>query len=151
MSLATDIADAVVADLNAHTFTIAFTSARKWLAELKLAEVSDTLHVTIVPGTLAQTPATRTKRQADCQIQIGVRKRPPSLADAAGHVKNSLIDPLANLVQEIDDFLATQQTLTTLAGVVWIASELTLPFSAEHLASWNQFTSVLTLTYRNWR
>jgi hypothetical protein len=151
MSTLTDIADAVVSDLNGHTFSLAFAAERKWLAELKLADMSDTVHVTVVPGVVTQKPLTRAKREGDYQVQIGVRRRPAGVTSTTGDILNAPIDPLSDLVEEIDDFLAAQSRLAADATFVWAGSELTLPFSPEHLDGWNQFTSVLTVTFRKWR
>ena len=77
MALVIDIADAVVAELNAApagTFDPVFTAVRRVLPEFDLAELAE-LKVTVVPKAVEITGATRSVGQFDFQVDIGVQKK----------------------------------------------------------------------------
>ncbi|HUU08908.1 MAG TPA: hypothetical protein VM431_00030, partial [Phycisphaerae bacterium] len=74
MALITDIADAVVAELNGHTFSRPFTAARFYRPVFDLAEMS-ALHVSVVPKGLAIERLDRSRNQHDVQVDIAVQQK----------------------------------------------------------------------------
>jgi len=137
MSTIADIAEAVVAALNGHTFSPPFTAQRAYRAAFDLKDMKD-LHVAVVPKGVEMSTAGRGLAQSDVQIDIGVQKK---LAAA----DNAEIDALMELTQEIAEFVrATRQ----FGDAAWVRTENLPIYSQEHLAELRQFTSVLTLTLR---
>lgn len=137
MALIPDIAEAVVAALNGHTFSQPFTAQRAFRPVFDLAEMKD-LHVTVVPKGVELFTAGRGLAQSDVQIDIGIQKKL-----AAGD--NAEIDALMGLVQEVAEFV---RATGRFGDAAWIKTENTPIYSQEHLGELRQFTSVLTLTLR---
>jgi hypothetical protein len=135
----TDIADAVVAELNAGSFGQSFTAQRAYLPVFDLAEMKD-LHVTVVPKGLATTPFGRDSSQSDYAIDIGIQKKLSGTTAAD-------IDPLMALVEEIGRFFR-QRRLASYPDAIWVRTEHPHLYAPEHLSELRQFTSVLTLTFR---
>lgn len=137
MALIPDIAEAVAAAMNGHTFSQPFTAQRAFRPVFDLAEMKD-LHVTVVPKGVELSTAGRGLAQSDVQIDIGVQKKL-----AAG--ENAEIDALMGLVQEVAEFV---RATGRFGDAAWIKTENTPIYSQEHLGELRQFTSVLTLTLR---
>jgi hypothetical protein len=137
MALIPDVAQAVVAALNSHTFSQPFTAARAYWPVFDLKDMTD-LHVTVVPKGVELTTAGRGLAQSDVQIDIGVQKK---LASA----DNAEIDALVGLVQEIAEFV---RSTGRFGEAAWVKTQNTPIYSQEHLGELRQFTSVLTLTLR---
>lgn len=134
------IADAVVADLNAATFVPHFTATRDYVPAAELPDLA-TLRVTVVPKGLAAEPASRTTAATTYQVDIGVQKKLPT--DAAA-VKVEA-DALMLLVQKIVEFL--NRSRPTAAGASWVGTENDPIFSPEHFEELRQFTGVITVSY----
>jgi len=139
MAVITDIADAVVAELNAGTFSQPFEAKRYYRPVFDLAEMKD-LHVSVVPRGMTIERADRSRNQHDVQIDVAVQQKFQS-GDAAE------LDPLMALVEEIADFFRLRR-LTVRPEAVWIRTENVPIYAPEHLDELRQFTSVLTLTFR---
>jgi hypothetical protein len=139
MSVAANIAEAVVAELNGATLSQPITAARSYLPEFDLPEMAD-LHVTVVPRAMTKAPIGRSIMSAEIQVDIGVQKK---LA-AQG---NAEIDALLGLVEEIAEFFE-QRHLTAIPEAVWVKTEHKPLYAAEHMDEMRQFTSVVTLTFR---
>ena len=139
MAVITDIADAVVAEMNGHTFSQPFTAVRTYDTTLAL-EDAGTLHVTVVPKALTEEVASRTADQVDYVIDVGVRKKPAS-------VSNAEMDPLVSLVEEIRTFFRRRR-LAAYPGAMCIRTPIEPVFAPEHLREYGQFTSILSLTFR---
>ncbi len=137
MALIPDIADAIVAAVNGHTFSQPFTAQRAYRPVFDLADMTD-LHVTVVPKGVELFTAGRGLTQSDVQVDIGVQKKL-----AAGN--NAEIDALVGLVQEVAEFV---RVTGRFGDAAWLRTENTPIYSAEHLGELRQFTSVLTLTLR---
>jgi len=153
--VAIDIADAVVKALNeapAETFTSdivddgddgklvrSFTAVRYYLPVFTLEDMK-TLHVSVVPKSVAEQIDTRNTTQGEYQVDIAVQKQadPSDLAE---------IDSLAAFVQEIADFFRFKR-LENYESALWVATLNQPIYSAEHLEKMHQFTSVLTLTFQ---
>jgi len=143
MAVITDIADAVVSELNAvtfsHTFSQAFTAKRYYRPVFDLAEMSD-LHVSVVPRGMMIERADRGRNYYDVQIDVAVQQK----VQSGG---NKELDALVALVQEIADFFRLRR-LEEYADALWIRTENVPVYAPEHLDEFGQFTSVLTLTFR---
>ena len=135
-----NVADAIVTELNGHSFSQPFAAARGYLPTFDLTEMNE-LKVTVVPKEDDGKLDTRTASTHEYAIDIGVQKKPPT-------IENTDLDPLMLLVQEIaDHFLFGQQA----AGATLISPTVRILYLQEHLQKLRQFTSVIALTFRGWR
>ena len=143
MALIIDIADAVVAELNAApagTFDPAFTALRRVLPEFDLPELAE-LKVTVVPKAVEINGSTRLASQFDCQIDIGVQKK-------LGKDLDTEVAELCGLVDGIAGYLR-RRSLAAAPHAVWVRTRNDPVYAQEHLADQRAFTSVLTVTYRS--
>ncbi len=139
MAVITDIADAVVAQLNAGTFSQSFTAERAFLPVFELSDLKS-VRVTVVPKGVTIIPGGRSHNQHDYAIDVAVQKK----LDAAD---NAEIDPLVTLVDEIADFFRLKR-LESYPGAIWLKTENEPVYSQEHLDQLRQFTGLLTFTFR---
>jgi len=139
MALIVDIADAVVTELNAGTFSQTFRAARHYRPQFRLEEMKD-LHVTVVPKGVEATTVSRSGVQYDISVDVAVQKK-------LEKETNTDLDPLMNLAEEIANFFRLRR-LTQYPGASWLRSENDPAWSPGHLEELGQFTSVLTLTFR---
>ena len=142
MSLMVDIADAVVAQINAGTFSEQFEAGRVYLPQYDMTELEQ-VRVTVVPRTLSLEPGTRGAHQHVVTVEVAVQKRVPDLEPAK-------LDDLCTLVQEIvDEFLGGE--LAALPGVMVTDVTVAPTFAPEHLEEKGTFTSLITLACTCWR
>lgn len=134
-----DLADAVVVELEAGTFSQAFTPVRRILPDFELAELA-TLRVSVVPKAVEITGATRASSQYDMQVDIGIQKH-------VGADRDDDVVGLCTLVDEIADWLRGR-ALGEAAYAQWVRTLNDPIYAPEHLLEKRVFTSVLTLTYR---
>jgi len=133
------IADAVVAALNAATLSQEFTAVRTYLPVYDLKDMG-TLHVTVAIRDRDEEPATRAKRKATYQIDVAVQKKIDPTDAAAGDALLYLVDQIAAL------FIG--QRPTDYAAAICTAIEQNGPlYFPRHMREQRQFTSVLTLTF----
>ena len=142
MSMITDIADAVAAELNgaeSGTFSEDFTAERKVLPEFDLEDLAALL-VTVVPKVVEISGSTRSVCQYDVAIDVGVQKKLGTDLDAE-------VAAMGTLVDEIADFLR-RRPLATMPSIVWVGTTNDPVYAPAHLAERRVFTSVLTVKYR---
>jgi hypothetical protein len=138
------IADAVVAVLNAATLSQPLTAVRHYLPEFDLQEM-ETLHVSVVPAELDEEIADRTRDRAEYKVHVAVQKRvvrqePPGIDAAA-------VDAIMQLVEEIDD-LFRHKRLSGFESASWAKTENKPIYAPKHLQEHGQFTSLLAFTFR---
>mgnify|MGYP005845908079 CR=1 FL=1 len=139
MSVITDIADAVVAELNDAVLSMPITAVRHYVPSFALPDMQS-LRVSVVPKGVVITPTDRNRNTHDVQIDVAVQKKFEQ-GDAAE------IDPLLTLVEEIADFFRLRQ-LTEYPNAHWIKTEHKPIYAQDHWDELRQFTSILTLTFR---
>jgi hypothetical protein len=139
MATVTDIADAVAAELNGHTFSQPFEAKRYYRPLFDLAAMS-ALHVSVVPKGVSAERMDRSRHQEEYQVDVAVQKKVEAL-------DNATLDLLAGLVEEIGLFLRDRR-LAACPAAVWLRTENVPIYAPEHLDELRQFTSVLTLTFR---
>ncbi len=142
MALIIDIADAVVAELNATGFSMPFTATRAYVPRFDLDEMG-TLRVTVVPKEIEISTASRSGHQHDYRVDIGVQRK----FEEEGPTE---LDPLMNLVEEIADHFRGA-ALETDPEASCIGVENGPIYAQEHMKEMRQFTSILTFTWRVWR
>jgi len=144
MSRLTDIADAVVAKLNAATFSEAFVAVLGYDVQYDIEEMS-ALHVTVLPATLDQGISARRFAQEDIRIEIGVQKKlPPKNTPATDAVE---IGELISLTEAIGDFLRGE-SLADFPAATWISQSIEPVVSRDLLREKRLFTSVIAVNYR---
>jgi len=140
MSLLADTAQAVVDALNAGAFSQALKATRGYRPEFELREM-DRLHVTVVPGDMAEERFDRQHMEFSPKADVAVQKKVD-----VGNVAE--IDALMDLTQEIADFLRDQPlTLADGSQARWAGAEWSTPYAPEELKARHLFVAVLTLTY----
>ena len=139
MATIIDIADAVVSELNGGTFSQGFTAERHYRPVFELADMK-TLHVTVVPKGVEMSGASRSLVQHDFAVDVAVQKKLES-GDAAE------MDALMSLVEEIADFFRHLR-LDAVPSAVWVRTENFPVYAPEHIEELQQFTSILTVTFR---
>jgi hypothetical protein len=137
MALLINIADAVVAELNAAELSQTFTVKVNLKPEFELKDLKS-LKVTVVPKSLKFSGATRQESAKEVQIDIGVQKK---TADS---------DQLAELLQLVEELAGVfdRKRLTGFPKAVCIGIENDPVYDPEHLRQYRQFTSVVTLKFR---
>jgi len=147
MSLVTDIADAVAAEINAApgspaTFSQTFTAVRKVVPAYELEELAD-LKVTVVPKAVEISGSTRSASQYDITVDIGIQKKLPPGNDAS----DEQVETLGTLVDQIAEYLR-RRPLAGAPFASWVSIVNDPVYAPEHLLEKRVFTSVLTVTYR---
>jgi hypothetical protein len=137
-----EIAAALVADLNAATFSRPVAAVRAVLPIYELGEMDD-LHVTVVLTGRSLAPASRSQLQIEHRLDIAVQQRLASDNPTA-------CDGLLALVGEIADHLSGHR-LAGAPEAVWVKTEHAPLIDPVHLNELRQFTAVLTVTYRTWK
>ena len=139
MALIVDIADAVVTELNAGTFSQTLEAVRLYRPQFDLVEMKD-LHVTVAPKAVEAATVSRSVVQYDVSVDVAVQKKLETET-------NDEIDPLVNLVEEIATFFRLRR-LAEYPNASWLSTTNEPVYSPGHLEELRQFTSVLTLTFR---
>jgi hypothetical protein len=146
-SLPIDVADAVVAALNATPqppatgFGQTFAAARAYRPQFDLAELK-TLRVSVVPKAIEITSMGRRSNQNDVSVDVAVQQKVDP-ADSA------MLDALMLLVQQVADYLRLRRIdLSDGASAMWVKTENQPIYSPDHLETKQVFTSVLTFTFR---
>lgn len=135
------IADAVVAQLNAATCSQPLQAERHYLPQFELSEMTE-LRVSVVPRAVASKGLDRNRDSFDYRVDVAVQRK---LDPTPGN-----LDALMALVEEIADHFRSHP----LAGYPQARCtevENVPVYAPEHLEEFRQFTSVLTLTFRVWR
>lgn len=139
MAVIIDIADAVVATLNAAHLSRPLVAGRYYLPEFDLKDM-DTLHVSVVPAELEEEMADREQDFGEYTIHVAVQQR-------VGKLDNATLDGLMSLVEEIGD-LFRHQRLPGYEQAQWQKSENRPIYDPKHLKEHGQFTSLLVLTFQ---
>ena len=135
------LADAVVTDLNAATFSQPFTAQRSYLPRWKLEELA-TIRVTVVPKDDVGERASRAQWQEDYQLDVAIQQR-------LGANETAQMDALVLLGQELADYFKSRNPAGDLATLVAVA--FAPLFDPDHLEKHKTLTTVLNLTFRGWR
>lgn len=138
MATIIQIADAVVAQLNAATFSQPLAAARLYAPSFELPDM-ETLHVTVVPRGISSTSLDRNRDNFSYEIDLAVQKKTDE--------EQGSLDALMTLVEEIADHFRVGP-LASFPGARCMDVKNAPVYSQEHLDELRQFTSVLTLTFR---
>jgi hypothetical protein len=141
MAVILDIADAVVAELNATAFSQPLTAERYYRPQFELSEMTE-LKVTVVPRALASKTLDRSRDSFDYQIDVAVQKKTDISPEA--------LDALMTLVEEIADHFR-KHPLASYPDARCTEVKNEPVYALEHLDELRQFTSVITLSFQVWR
>lgn len=137
-ALLIDLTDAVVDELNDHSFSMDLIAERTYLPQFELKQFSE-LRVSVVPREQRTERLTRESCSEICGIDVGVQMR-FAKQDAI------CIDPLMSLVDEILNHF--NGLVFSGTGALCTAIKPSPVYSPEHMEQFRQFTSVLTLTIK---
>lgn len=133
------IADSVVAELNAADFSKKnINAARLFVPNFDLEDMKE-LRVTVVPREVEYLPLDRASNKFHATVDIAVQKK-----FSKGDAKE--IDPLVFFVEEIADYFRLKR-LNSFVAARCVRVENSVLYSSEHWTQLNQFTSLLSLTF----
>jgi hypothetical protein len=132
------IADSVVAEINAAELSKKVTAARLYVPNFDLEDMKE-LRVSIVPREVEYLPLDRATNKYHATIDVAVQKK-----FSKGDAKE--IDPLVHFVEEIADYFRLKR-LNSYVAARCIKVENAVLYSTEHWTQLNQFTSLLSLTF----
>lgn len=139
MALITDIADAVVDELNDHDFSEDFNAERLYLPVFELTDMG-TLHVTVGMRSIDTTVAARGDiTEKVVKIDVAVQKKLSKIEEYEE------TDGLIDFVEEITDFLRPIGMFSSARCYLIENSPIYLP---DHMSRLRQFTSVITLSLK---
>ncbi len=136
------IADAVVAALNEHSFSLEFTAARRYVALADLPALAE-LTVTVMTRILAREVESRGSDAKTWSVDIGIQKR----ATGSESDKIAEYDTLMALVEEIVDFMARKEF--TFPNVIVDTIENDPVYDFVGMKERSLFTSVITVNFEN--
>lgn len=140
MSVLTDLADAVVTELNGASFSQSITVARKWLPKYELKEI-ESAKVAVRPSTRAIEPVSRNADWQEAAVEIGVLKRPSDPAQL-----ESEADAFDLLVEEIIEHLSHRRLSNPSAVPVRIENDPVV--DDEFFDQHREFFGLVTIAYR---
>ncbi len=138
MSIASQVANAVVFELANHEFSQPFEPKMLVLPAFESVEL-EILRVSVVPRTLEIDRVTRASSKYTVGIDIGIQKRISGTAEETVTVMGTLVD-------EIADFLKSHD-LSQFPAAQWHGLVNDPLYVPEHLSQKRTFTSVLSLKY----
>jgi hypothetical protein len=139
MSIATDLAKAVAAELNRHEFSMPFEAAYSVRGSFELAKL-DTLHVAVVPKELEIDSISRCSSKYSASIDIGISQR------IGDRTPEEAVEVFGALVDEIADFIK-ETTLENFPAALCQGIRFEPLFIPDHLHGQRIFTSVLNVKY----
>lgn len=144
-----DLVDAIVAAINAATWSLTFRASRSYRDVDVTMEELDTLHVdVIVPQDWSDYQLeSRGTDQATVAIDIAIRKRfgLEQQNQAAGGVQETEVDRLYTLAIDMARYFSTDRFEGVEAN--WNATDLVQAYDSEQLINDRQFTAVITLEF----
>ncbi len=138
MAAILELADAVVAELNANVLDTPPPAIRSFAPTYELTDMG-TLHVTVVPRSEASETLDRSRHDFRYELDVAVQKKL-----AGGDAE---IDQLVELAQDVADYFRGRRP-TGYPGAMCVGAKIQPIVAAEHLLEFGQFTSIVTLTFR---
>jgi hypothetical protein len=140
------IADAVVTALNSGSFSQTFTAVRRYVPMVDIPKLRAAgLTVTVLIG--VKDEASRTSRDAnehDIRILIGVEKVIET-ADVSAALANGELDPLLQLVEEINDFFTSATIAQTVA--LFLQASILNPYHPPSLLTEKIFRGIVAVDF----
>ncbi len=136
-SVAAQLADAVVAELNAGVLTPPTAATRSWLPRAELKELADT-KVTVAPRSLSRQRESRSDVSREAVVDVAVQQQ-------VGPSGDSTIDSLVGLAEQIAAHFDGWQCADPAA--VCTGAEHRPLAAPEHLEQHHVLTSLVGLTF----
>ena len=143
MATIADLANAVAAEVETIGLGMPFTVERGYFFEAELEELKK-VHIAVAQAGLATMIQDRKSVSRIWQIQLGVRKK---LETMETKQRSQELDLLVGLVSQLVEGFELRR-LADLSNAIWIKTEYPVPYNAEHLKNWRQFTAVVSLSFR---
>ena len=137
--MASDVADAVHAEIAESTFSLPVKAIRAYRHDQTLPEGKE-IRVSVVPNGITMTPAARAVCSYTIEIYVVVTRK-------VGDARPETITPLLGVVEEVIEFFRLRR-LEKYPAAIWTGTELKPMVSSEHLENLKQFTSLITLTLK---
>jgi hypothetical protein len=139
-ALRVQLADAIVAELNASGLTPAFTAVRRRVP-IDDVKALRTVQVSVIPATYEETPASRTADEREFVLGVAVQQHlDVPEADADG------LDELVERILAL--FNRRRLSLTGGDVAVWTSAGNDPMYILQHLAEKHVYTSVIRLTWK---
>lgn len=140
------LADAVVSELNAGSWGLAFTAARALRPRLKLEDLG-ALRVTVIPRGMTMAALTRGSAIRTQTVEISVMQRVSSAVPAT---EEAAVEALVALMEELANAFKPPYVVDGAghAVVTDVALAADKPFVEEHLDEAGLFNGSLVLTFR---
>ncbi|MDR1491460.1 MAG: hypothetical protein LBT05_01870 [Planctomycetaceae bacterium] len=138
MSIATDVTNAIVAQLKQQTFSQPFEPVMFVLPSFEPSELQ-TLRVSIVPRTLEIEPITRNSSKYTVGVDVGIQRR-------INETPEETVASLGSLVDEIAEYLRATP-LKQFPAAQWNNASIDPLYVPEHLQQKRIFTSILNVKY----
>jgi hypothetical protein len=149
------VADALAADLTAHSFSVPFSAVRTYAdAQYQLDTVDFSLQCDVVPASELRTELNDRGSIHYLASAFVVLRRKFAAADIEQvgtseqtRVKAASVDPLVALVEEANEWLTGLARLTNHPDAVWSSTNIEAAVVHKHLREWTQFTGIIKTTY----
>lgn len=145
MSVILDIADAVVAALNAASLGQAFTAERLYVPVYEIRLLSD-LRVSVIVASEESERLSRASRLCTYRVDVGVQKRIGTGAMTEAEIRTAC-DPLMMLAEEIGD-LFDGEALAGYSQAKCTETSMRVLYLPQMIDTHRVFTNVVTLTFQ---
>lgn len=146
-----DLADGVKDLLAAGEFSQEITVVRQYITSQDLIDAADGYRVDVVPAAdtleLAGEARGSLRKQPAVDVALRYRFGQAARSSTTGQVTDSNVDDLLNLFEEILAYPA-QRANRRIGGLVWMQTEIRLPWHPEHLRTSGMYMGIARLTYR---
>jgi len=139
-----DIAEAVANVLRAYRLDRTFVVARAYQPMVSLEDLQTT-YVTVIPKSLTGAYVSRGTMGDTVEIDVGIQQKLP--VDPTNDVAE--VDKLMGLVDDLDDHLRITALPEDL-NATWMSREREPIYFPDHLQENRLFSSVVTVTYRQY-
>lgn len=137
--IAIDVADAVIASLNAGSFTPAVTAERTYTPERDLEELAD-MAVFVIPGAMTIEKETRTLNAYTIRIDVVILKK--NISDS-----NAVLDEYMDLTMEIMEHFDRKDLTAGALAVKWMNVENELMYDPARLQNERLFLARVSFSY----
>jgi len=146
-----DLADGVKDLLAAGEFSKEITVVRRYITSQDLIDAADGYRVDVVPAadTLELAGEGRGALLKEPAVDVALRYRfgQADRSSTTGEVTEAKVDALLNLFEEILAYIAKRAN-RRIGGLVWMQTEIRLPWHPDHLRTAGMYMGIARLTYR---
>ncbi len=136
MSQASDIADAVAAELNGESFDIAFEAVRRLAPSFEAKDLAE-IKVSVVPGSPESSMIARRVRRRDFPVSVVIQKKPNGEDE---------IDSLSALAEDIEAFLI-RRPLAGTPEAQWMEGAVDPLFDMELWRTYRVYFGIVNVLY----